>query len=110
MTTSICISPSVHISEKKVAPRTIVSSVLFPRDHRFWMEERPIQASLDIVDDAGFKINVQGAGNMLSRARLREEGRKAGISGRWRAFHDTTIRLEEYMRSAKCKAKHGNIH
>jgi hypothetical protein len=53
--------------------RTVVRSVLLPGDHALRVEQRAHRASSDFVDNTWLEIDVEGAGDILARSRLREE-------------------------------------
>lgn len=59
----------VKMSER----RTVVRSILLSGDHALGMEEGTHRAGLDLVDDPWLEIDVEGARDIFSRARLREE-------------------------------------
>ena len=52
-----------------------------------------VRPRTDLIDDIGFEINVERAGDVLSAGSLREESAEAIVIGRWRAFNKTAIRL-----------------
>lgn len=58
------------------------------------MEERAVGARFDIVDSARLEVDVEGAGNVLARTGLGEEGGEATIAVGARTLRGTTIGLE----------------
>ena len=58
------------------------------------MEETPVRATPDFIDDIRLKIDVEGAGNVFARGGLREESAEAGVVGRG-ILDDTTVGLED---------------
>ena len=50
--------------------RTVVGSIFLPRDHRLWVEERPVGAGLDIVDGTWLEVDVERPRYVLARASL----------------------------------------
>jgi hypothetical protein len=50
--------------------RTVVCGVLLPGDHALGVEESTHWASFDLVDDAWLEIYIEGARDILARARL----------------------------------------
>ena len=58
------------------------------------MEKRAICASLDLVDGARLKVDVEGAGNVLARPSLGEERGEAAVAVGAGALRGATIRLD----------------
>lgn len=56
---------------------TVARSVLFPSDHRLWVEEFAVLARSDFVYDIGFQINIKRTRNVFPRRRFRKKGAKA---------------------------------
>jgi hypothetical protein len=73
---------------------TVIGSIFFTRDQGLWMEKRSISARFDFVDYTGFEVNVERPRDMLSGARLREEGGEATVVSRRRILSQATIGLE----------------
>ena len=65
------------------------------------MEKAPVCARSYLVDDIGLQVNVERAGNVLSRRRLGEERAEAIVIMGGRAFDKTTVRLENQASSAE---------
>ena len=59
------------------------------------MEETAISTASDLIDDIGLEVKVEGTWDVFSRGSFREEGAEPVITGRGRAFRQTTIRLEK---------------
>lgn len=66
-------------NRKKEVKGTVVRGVFFPRDHALGVEERTHRATLDLVDHAWLKVDIERAGDILARARLCEECRMADV-------------------------------
>ena len=73
--------------------RTVVGGILFARDHRLWVEERPVGAGLDIVDGTWLEVDVERPRYVLARASLREESRETAVVLRLASLDKTTIWL-----------------
>jgi len=65
------------ITLKIVSVLTVARSVLFPSDHRLWVEEFAVLARSDFVYDIGFEVNVKRTRNVFPRRRFRKKGAKA---------------------------------
>ena len=61
---------------------TVVGGVLLARDKGLRVEEAPVWASLDLIDDIGLKVDVQGTGHVFARRSLGEESAEATVVGR----------------------------
>ena len=81
---------------------TVARSVLFAGNKSLGVEEAPVGASADLIDNVGLEVDVKRAGNVLARRGLREESAQAIIVGRWRSLNKTTIGL-----SAGLMRRHG---
>lgn len=57
------------------------------------MEQAPVCARPDLVDNIGLKIDVERARNVFARRSLREESTEAFIVGRGRILRETAVRL-----------------
>ena len=57
------------------------------------MEKTAISTSSDLIDDIGFKVNVEGTGNVFPGRGFREEGAEPVATGRGRFFGQTAVRL-----------------
>lgn len=57
------------------------------------MEQTPVGARPDLVDDVGLEVDVQRAGHVLAGRGLREESAEAIVVRRGRALNKTTIGL-----------------
>jgi hypothetical protein len=75
--------------------RTVASGVLFTSNESLWVEEAPVCAGSDFIDDVGFQINVKGARYMFAWRRLREERAEAVIVGRGWTIEDAAIGLQD---------------
>ena len=75
--------------------RTVAGGVLLPRDQRLGVEETPVWAIPDLVNDIGLEVNVQRTGHVFARGSLREKGAEAMVVGASGAFNETTVRLKE---------------
>ena len=58
------------------------------------MEETPVRAGADLIDDVGFKVDVEGAGHVLSGRGLREERAETIIVSRRRALDEAAVGLQ----------------
>ena len=58
------------------------------------MEETPVCAASDLIDDVGLEVNVERARHVLARRGLREESAEAIVVSRGRALNETTIGLK----------------
>ena len=56
-----------------VATGVVVGGIFLAGDQLLRVEERAVGASTDFVDDGGFQIDKDGAGDVLSRAAFGEE-------------------------------------
>ena len=59
------------------------------------MEEGPVGADFHVIDGARLEVDVEGAGNILARAGLGEEGGEAAVAVGARVLRGTTVRLRE---------------
>ena len=57
------------------------------------MEETPVRAVSDFINDIRFEVDVKGPGHVLAGRGLREERAEAAIVSGGRAFQQATIRL-----------------
>lgn len=58
------------------------------------VEQFPIRAGADLIDDIGFKIAVDSAGNIFALPSFREKGAETLIwVGRFTLFRKITVRL-----------------
>jgi hypothetical protein len=57
------------------------------------VEERPVGAGLDIIDDTGLEIDIERTGDVFASAGLREEGGETTIGVRGGVLLETTVRL-----------------
>ncbi len=57
------------------------------------MEQAPVWAVPDLIDDIGLKIDVERTGDMLSRGSLGEESAETVVILGGRSFHEATIGL-----------------
>ena len=73
---------------------TVASSILLSSYESLRVEKTSVRAVPDLIDDIGFKIDVEGTGNMFARRSLREKCAEAAVVGRRRAFHETSIWLQ----------------
>ena len=73
--------------------RTVVCSVLFPRDHRLRMKKGPVWTSLHIINSTRLQIYIKRTRNVFSRAGLREEGRESSIITCRCLRAETSVRL-----------------
>ena len=74
---------------------TVARGILLASDHRLGVEETPVGASANLVNDIGLEIDVKGARDKFARRRLGEESTEAiwVMVGRW--VDEATFRLEE---------------
>lgn len=63
----------------KLRKLTVVGGILLASNESLWVKERPIGATLDILNDSGLKVDVERTWNVLSCASLGEEGRKSAV-------------------------------
>jgi hypothetical protein len=64
----------VHLYDSQINPNpkfresilTVAGGILLARYKSLRVEETPIRASPDLVDDIGLKVNVQRAGNVFA--------------------------------------------
>ena len=61
------------------------------------MEETPVGAGPDLIDDVGLEVDVKRAGDVLARRGLGEEGAEAIVVGGGGAVNETTIGLSAYL-------------
>ena len=69
------------LANSVMATSVVVGSVLLARHHLLWVEELPVGASPDLVDDRGLQVEEDSPWNMLPRTSLAEEGREGIILG-----------------------------
>jgi hypothetical protein len=60
--------------QSTIVDLTVIGSILLASDEGLRMEETAVGSRADLVDHVGLEIDVQGAGYVLARRRLREEG------------------------------------
>lgn len=97
VTTGVCSKLVQLTSWHPKQSRTVARSILFASNESLGVEETPVGARPDLVDDIGFEIDVKRARDVLSRRGLREESAEAVIVGRGRALNETTVRLLRYL-------------
>mmetsp|Transcript_9182 Transcript_9182/g.18520 ORF Transcript_9182/g.18520 Transcript_9182/m.18520 type:complete len:581 (-) Transcript_9182:2-1744(-) len=61
------------LADSVVAARVIVGGVLLAGDQLLWVVQLAVSASANLIDDGRLEVNEHAAGDMLSRAGLREE-------------------------------------
>ena len=76
-------------------PLTIASSIFLARYKSLGVEETPVSAVSNLIDDIGLKVDVERPRHVLAGGGLREKGAEAIIVGRWRALHETTVGLRQ---------------
>ena len=59
------------------------------------MEQTPVGAVPNLVDDVGLKVHVERPRHVLARGRLREEGAEAIVVGRRGALQKAAVGLED---------------
>jgi len=69
----------VFLADCVVAAGVVVGSILLAGDQLIGVEELGIFADFDIIDDGGFQIEIDAAGDVFAGSRLTEEG----IEGNW---------------------------
>ena len=57
------------------------------------MEKTAVGTTSDLIDDIGFKVNIEGTWNVFSGRSFREEGAESVTTRRGRTFDQTAIRL-----------------
>lgn len=57
------------------------------------MEKAAVGTISNLVDDIGFKVNVEGTGNVFPRRGFREEGAEPVATGIGNTFHQTAVGL-----------------
>ena len=62
------------------------------------MEETPVCAASDLIDDVGLEVDVERTRHVLSGGGLREKGAEAIIMGTRRTLDQTTIGLYTNVR------------
>lgn len=77
---------------KRVRP-TVVGGVLLTRHHSLGVEERPVGAGPNLVNDIWLEIDVEGARDVFSRAGLGEECAETGVVFAWALVGKLAIRL-----------------
>jgi hypothetical protein len=82
-------------SERIKKTHTVTGSILLACDESLGVEETSVGARLDLVDDIGFKVDVQRTGDMFARRSLGEEGTETIVVLRRGAFSDTAIGLNK---------------
>ena len=63
-----------------ISPGVVVCRVLLACDQLLGVEELPVGAHSDLVNDGGLQVHKHGPGHMLARPSLREEGGEGVIS------------------------------
>jgi hypothetical protein len=79
------------LSDGVVTTRGVVGGILLSGDDGLGVVERPVLSTANFVADGGFQIHVDGAGNVLARGSLAEEGveRVVGDADRGITGHHT---------------------
>jgi len=68
------------LADGVMAASVVVRRIFFACDQLFGVEELTVGSSPDFIDDGGFQVNEDGAGNVLSGASLAEEGVEGIVS------------------------------
>ena len=67
------------------------------------MEERPVGAGLDIIDDTGLEIDIERTGDVFASAGLREEGGESMVIVSGLALlSEEAIRLDQMSAHCLC--------
>ena len=74
-------------------PLTVAGSIFLARHKSLGVEETPVGAVTNLINDIGLEVNVERPRHVLARGRLREKGAEAIIVGRRRALQKATIGL-----------------
>ena len=72
---------------------TVAGSVLLAGDESLGVEEAPVCARSDLIDDVGLKVDIEGTRHMLARRGLGEERAETIVVGRGGPLDETTIGL-----------------
>jgi len=72
---------------------TVAGGIFLAGNEGFGVEETPVWTVPNLIDDIGFKVDVEGTGHVFARGRLREECAEATIVGRRRTLEKTTVGL-----------------
>jgi hypothetical protein len=69
------------LSHGVVATGVVVGGILLAGDHQLGVEEGPVGASADFVDDVGLEISVDGSGDIFAIACMIERQLRGLIAG-----------------------------
>lgn len=76
---------------------TIAGSVLLSSNKSLGVEETPVRAVPDLINNIGLEVDVQRTGHVFARGSFGEERAEATIVGRRRPFQETTVGLATYQ-------------
>ena len=71
---------------------TVAGCIFFAGHQGLGVEETPVYATPNLIDDVRFEIDVEGARNVFARRGLREEGTETVVVGR--VIDETTVGLD----------------
>merc|ERR1719414_424641 len=93
------------LANSVMATSVVVGSVLLARHHLLWVEELPVGASPDLVNDGGLQVEEDSPWNVLPGASLAEEGGEGIILGLV-SFHsrDLAIGLDSVLHAVELPA------
>ena len=77
----------------EILPLTVAGSIFLAGHKSLGVEETPVCAIPDLIDDVGLKVDIEGPGHVFARGGLREEGAEAIVVGGGGAVNETTIGL-----------------
>ena len=66
------------------------------------MEQAPVRARSDLIDDVRFEIDVKRPGDMLARRRFGEERAETIVVGRGGILSKTTVGLPKHVNARNC--------
>lgn len=73
--------------------RTVARGVFLASNKSLWVEETPVRAVPDLVNNIGLEIDVQGTGHVFARGSFGEESAEATIVVRRRLLNKATVGL-----------------
>ena len=91
---------------KESASSHVVGGVLLAREQLLGVVEAAVGAHAHLVDDRWLEVDVHGAGHVLARRRLREEGVEGVVAtadGLVRGHH--AIRLDAVLKAVELNEK-----
>jgi hypothetical protein len=72
---------------------TVTGGIFLPSHKSLRVEETPVRAVSDFINDIRFQVNVKGPGHVFAGRGFGEKRAEAAIVSGGRAFQQATIRL-----------------